>query len=165
MTSLVKALSLHPSTRYEIAAMVRSGAMALSVAEESFATDPIPYRFVRKPITVNGVGLDILQKPGVVPANWQAVAMPLDTFVALANNSYYPISVNGFTYGGLDVNWTAVPVPSRLIGQNHLLAYLFAFLSSDAWSGTTSYQVATTRKGPGDKTYNMTETYVPVVKC
>ncbi|CAL1672631.1 unnamed protein product [Lasius platythorax] len=42
MSSLVKALALRPSTRYEIAAMIRCGAMALSVEEESFATDSIP---------------------------------------------------------------------------------------------------------------------------
>lgn len=69
MTSLVKALSLRPSTRYELAAMLRCGAMAMSVAEESYATDPIPYRFILKPLSMSGSGMDILQKPGVDPAS------------------------------------------------------------------------------------------------
>lgn len=163
MTSLVKALSLRPSTRYEIAAIMRSGAMALSVAEESYACDPITRRFIRKPTRVSGVGVDILRKPGVIPANWRALAMPLDTFVALANNSYYPTTVDGFTYGGLDVNWTAVPVPSRLIGQSHLLPYIYSFLTSDAWTGTTSYGYANQHVGVGGKSYNTQETYMPSV--
>lgn len=163
MTSLVKAMSLRPSTRYEIAAMVRSGSMAMSVAEESYASDPIPYRFLRKPLNVSGSGLDILQKPGTDPDSWQTTAMPLDTCVALANNSYFSSTVPGFTYGGLDVTWTAVPVPSRLLGQTHLLAYVYSFLSSDAWSGTVSYRYSTTRLGPNKKIYRSNETYIPTV--
>ncbi|KAL0101899.1 hypothetical protein PUN28_018451 [Cardiocondyla obscurior] len=53
MTSLVKALSLRPSTRYEMAALVRSSAMGLSLAVESFQSDPISYRFIRKPQSVS----------------------------------------------------------------------------------------------------------------
>ncbi|KMQ93498.1 peroxidase 12 [Lasius niger] len=163
MSSLVKALALRPSTRYEIAAMLRCGCMGLSVGEESFFTDPIPYRFVRKPTAVSGVGMDILQKPGINPNSWRALAMPLDTFVALANNSYYSNTPEDFTYGGLDVTWTAVPVPSRLLGQSHLVAYVMSFLSSDSWSGTVNYKTITHRKGPADKEYQMNETYIPVV--
>ncbi|KMQ91419.1 hypothetical protein RF55_8718 [Lasius niger] len=111
MSSLVKALALRPSTRYKIAAIIRCGAMALSVGEESFATDPIPYRFVRKPKNVSDMGMDIMQKPGTDPTSWKIVAMPLDTFVALANNSYYSSTAGEFTCGDLDVTWTAVPVP------------------------------------------------------
>ncbi|XP_011686539.1 PREDICTED: uncharacterized protein LOC105449216 [Wasmannia auropunctata] len=163
MSLLVKAMLLRPSTRYEIAAVLRCGAMGLSVGQESYACDPIPYRFVRKPKTVSGTGMDIMQKPGVTPNAWKAIAMPLDTFVALENNSYYSTTPDGFTYGELDVNWTAVPVPSRLLRQSHLLAYLFSFLSSDAWSGTVTYGSVTTRDGPNGKVYKMVETYVPVV--
>lgn len=146
MTSLVKAMMLRPSTRYEIAAMLRCGCMAMSLAEESFRSDPIEKRFIRNPHSVSGIGFDILQKPGINLHKWNAVAMPLDIFVALANNSYYSDVVEGFTYGGLDVNWTAVP--SRLIGQSHILAYLFSFLSSDAWSGTVSYISFSVRPNP-----------------
>lgn len=163
MSSLVKALALRPSTRYEIAAMLRCGCMGLSVGEESYFTDPIPHRFVRKPTSVSGSGMDILQKPGVNAASWKSVAMPLDTFVALANNSYYSHTPEDFTYGGLDVTWTAVPVPSRLLGQSHLLAYIMSFLSSDSWSGTVNYKTTTERKGPEAKDYLMNETYIPTV--
>lgn len=158
---LVKSLMLYSSTRYEIAAMLRCGAMAMSVAEESFATDPIPYRFVRKPTSVSTVGMDILQKPGVAADTWKIIAMPLDTFVTVANNSCYATS--GFTYCDLDINWIAIPVPTRLIGQSHLLAYIYSFLSSDAWSGTASYMVVTDRIGPGGKAYTTVETLLPVV--
>lgn len=165
MTSLVKALMLRPSTRYELAGLIRCGAMAMSVAEESYMTDPIVYRFIRKPKNVSGIGLDILQKPGVVPDTWKAVAMPLDTFVALANNSYYSSPVPGFTYGGLDVNWTAVPVPSRLLGQSHLLAYLMSFLSSDSWSGTVSYLSSMRRTSPENprNSYNTIDNLLPTI--
>lgn len=163
MTSLVKALSLRPSTRYEIAALLRSGAMALSLAEESYSSDPIPYRFVRRMKSIRNIGFDIFPKPGPDPAQWQMTAMPLDTFVALANNSYYPSCVPGFTYSSLDVTWTAVPVPSRLLGQSHLLAYLYAFLTSDAWSGTVSYRTSTQRAGPDNNNYIANETYLPVI--
>lgn len=162
MSSLVKAMSLRPSTRYEIAPMLRCGAMALSVATESYTRDPIFYRFLRKPSEIVDLGLSIMQKPGTDANGWRAVAMPLDTFVALANNSYYPSTVNGFEYSGLDVTWTAVPVPSRLLGQSHLLAYLFSFLSSDAWSGTVFQSTTTTRSGV-DHNYRSNETYIPVI--
>lgn len=95
--------------------------------------------------------MDIMQKPGTDPTSWKIVAMPLDTFVALANNSYYSSTAGEFTCGDLDVTWTAVPVPSRLLRQSHLVSYLYSFLSSDAWSGTVSYQAVTTRDGPGAK--------------
>lgn len=162
MTSLVNAMALRPSTRYEIAAMVRCGAMGMSVAEESFSTDPIPHRFVRKPENISGAGLDILQKPGVVAASWNAVAMPLDSFVALANNVYYGTTPTGYTYGGLDVTWTAVPVPSRLLRQSHVVAYLFSFLDSECWSGTVNYRSVSRRQG-SNKPYRMCETYIPTV--
>lgn len=90
-------------------------------------------------------------------------AMPLDTFVALAINSYYPTTVPTFTYGGLDVTWTAIPVPSRLIGQSHPLAYIYTFLSSDTWSGTVTHRAVTTRRGPTGTTYTSNETYIPII--
>lgn len=89
MSSIVKSLMLRPSSRYELAAMIKCRAMALSVAEESYKTDPIVYRFVRGVEKVIPRGSEILQKPNLTPADWKIVAMPLDTFVALANNSYY----------------------------------------------------------------------------
>lgn len=88
MSSLVKAMALRPSTRFEIAAMLRGGCMGMSVAEENYQTDPIPYRFVRKANNVQYQGMIIQQKPQVTPDDWKIIAMPLDTFVALANNSY-----------------------------------------------------------------------------
>ncbi|CAL1678866.1 unnamed protein product [Lasius platythorax] len=51
--------------------MLRCGCMGMSVGKESFATDPIPYRFVRKPKTVSGSGMDIMQKPGTDPSSWK----------------------------------------------------------------------------------------------
>lgn len=163
MSSLVKAMSLRPSTRFEIAAMVRSGCMGMSVAEENYETDPIPYRFVRKAANVEYIGMSIQQKPHIVPEDWKIVAMPLDTFVALANNSYFATTPPDFSYSALDVSWTAVPVPSRLLGQSHLIAYIYSFLSSDAWSGTTSFKMTTKRDGPNNKKYSMSEYYLPVV--
>lgn len=104
-----------------------------------------------------------MKKPGINPEDWKAITMPFDTFVALANNTDYSTPVVGFTYGGMDVNWTAVPVPTRLLGQSHLLAYIYSFLSSDGWSGTCNYTTLTGRKGANDEMYTMNETYIPVV--
>ncbi|KMQ84450.1 hypothetical protein RF55_17725 [Lasius niger] len=80
--------------------MLRCDAMAMSVAEESYTANPTPFSFVQKPENVSGMGMDILQKPGTNADSWKIVAMPLDIFVALANNSYYSTVVPGFTYGG-----------------------------------------------------------------
>lgn len=83
--------------------------------------------------------MEIVKKLGISADDWKAVAMPFDTFVALANNSHYSEPVPRFTYGGMDANWTAIPVPTKLMGQSHSLAYIFSFLTSDAWSGACNY--------------------------
>ncbi|BAU58961.1 capsid protein [Camponotus nipponicus virus] len=162
MSSLVKSVMLRPSTRYELAAMVRVLAMQLSVSEETYAVDPIPLRFIRNADQVRPDSVDIFSKPGVVPQEWKIVAMPLDTFVALANNTYFASAAPGFSYTELDVSWTAVPFPSDIIGQTFAVPYIMSFLSSEAWSGTVNYHVNTTRQGPVHK-YGMAETYMPVV--
>lgn len=133
------------------------------MTKENYETDPIPYRFVRKVKSASFEGISIQQKPNTTPDDWKIVAMPLDTFVALANNSYFATTPANFSYNELDVTWTAVPIPSRLLGQSHLAAYLYSFLSSDAWSGTTSYKVITRRDGPDNKKYQMNEFYMPVI--
>ncbi|KAL0102398.1 hypothetical protein PUN28_017975 [Cardiocondyla obscurior] len=113
MTSLVKALTLRSSTRYEMAALVRSCAMSLSLALESYQSDPIPHRFVRKPKSLAEGRMLIHPKPASPRFDWVAVAAPLDAFVALANNSYSDANPIGFHYSSLDSEWVAVPVLLR----------------------------------------------------
>ncbi|KAL0102399.1 hypothetical protein PUN28_017976 [Cardiocondyla obscurior] len=50
-----------------------------------------------------------------------------------------------------------------MLGQSWLLAYIFAFLSSDAWSGTVNYMTSSNRTFPDKEDYNTFETYLPAV--
>ena len=161
LTSLVKAMELFPSTRHEVAPLVRAVTMQMSLAEESFSLDPISHRFVRKAIHIEKMGMNIVHKPNFVANEWKVIAMGLDTFMAIANNSFADQTPLGYGRDTLDQDWVAVPVTSMMINQSWLLTYIACFLSSDFWSGTVNYIYRTRRLGPAVRNYTMTETYLP----
>ncbi|BAR72204.1 capsid protein [Camponotus yamaokai virus] len=137
-TSLVKSIMLRQSTRYELAAMIRVLCMALSLADESYKLDPTPIRFIRNEHKVTYDGQVIREKPGFDAGEYQVIAMPIDVFIALANNSCFENAPHGFEYKDLDIGWTAVPVSSDIANFDTLIPYLAAFLTSDLWSGTVN---------------------------
>lgn len=67
--------------------MVRIGCMHMSVSEEAYSTDATPIRFIRKPKSITYSGYDIIRKPSFYTTEYKVIAMPIDTFVCLANNS------------------------------------------------------------------------------
>lgn len=111
MTSLVKSLVHYPTTRFQIAAILRSVAIMMSVCGECYQTDPIVGRFVHSALSHEYTGCAIYQKPGAMDG-WKITAMPLDVFVGVANNTFQDGVPPGFGYQGLDNEWTAVPVSS-----------------------------------------------------
>lgn len=143
MTALAKSMSRRPSTCMEVAPLVRLACMMLSLSERSYQLDPIILRFVRNVAPPKNDLMTITKKLNVIKEPLLITAMPLDTFTALANNSFFATPVPGFSHAGLDNEWVAVPVRSQLIGQSHLLAYISAFLSSELWSGTVNYKYET----------------------
>lgn len=145
MTAMAKAMSQRPGTTQEIAAMVRCGCMALSLAEENYRLDPIRLRFIRN-LSVDAnvmLSTSLNPKPGPPPGPLIFTAAPLDTFLALANNSFFGQAPAGFEYTGFDNDWVAVPMRSNLIGQSHAFPYLMSFLTSEFWSGTVNYMYTT----------------------
>lgn len=161
-TSLVKSIMLRQSTRYEIAAMVRVLCMNLSLASEAYELDPTPTRFIRKERTVQYMGQVIYEKPNFNPGEYKIIAMPVDTFVAIANNSFFENAPTGFEYRSLDVDWVAVPVSSDMLGQQSLIPYVAAFLSSDLWSGTVNQHVEVEYEF-GNVKRRMDESWMPCV--
>jgi len=82
------------------------------------------------------------------------------TFVAICNNSHQTDAPESFSYEELDVTWTSVR--TQLLGQSHIIPYIFNFLSSKTWNGTVNYTRKTTRVGPANKVYTF-KMYLPTV--
>lgn len=118
--------------------MVRIGCMHMSVSEEAYSTDATPIRFIRKPKSITYSGYDIIRKPSFYTTEYKVIAMPIDTFVCLANNSINQ-TTQDFDYKGLDIDWTAVPISNSIIGQGHIVPYIAGFMTSDLWAGTVNH--------------------------
>lgn len=156
-TSLVKSIMIRNTTRYELAAMIRVICMHMSVAQEAYSTDGTPTRFIRKPTHMRFDGMAIYEKPGVSSLKLDIIAMPIDTFVCVANNTHFEVFPRDFSYTMLDVEWIAVPVPTDLIGQTTLIPYIASFLSSELWSGTVNaHYTAGYVEGEDEKIYRHT---------
>lgn len=161
-TSLVKSIMLRQSSRYEIAAMMRILCMNLSLAEEAYELDPTPAKFIRNEKSIVYEGQVIREKPNFDAGAYKIIAMPIDTFVAVANNSFFENAPNGFDYKSLDVDWVGVPISSDLLGQQTLIPYIAAFLTSDLWAGTVNQHINVTYES-NNKTYRYDETWMPCV--
>ncbi|KAI4482526.1 hypothetical protein M0802_013630 [Mischocyttarus mexicanus] len=164
MTALAKAMSRRPGTVYEIAPMVRSACALLSICAENYELDPILLRFVRNVnFNTRNNSIFISQKADFPSSPLLITAMPLDTFTALANNSFYHATVDGFDYAGLDSDWVAVLVSSRMIGQSHLLAYITSWMSSELWAGTVNFRVSGTSRLDDSNNISVNNSYIPSV--
>lgn len=138
--SLVKALRTNPGSIMDIAPLMRLALLSSALDWDTAASDLTGLQFVRNAFETETI-IEIQQKPREYFPNSQVIAMPLDTYIAyMSNGIFLPANVNeGFKPSRVDTTWTAIPMRSALVGQNHIREYIMAFLHSDLTNGSVNW--------------------------
>ncbi|UHK03144.1 MAG: hypothetical protein SOSTV1_gp1 [Sanya orius sauteri totivirus 1] len=167
MISIVKSLSRTVDSFLEEAALVRIGALAMSLEITIFKNDPVKARFIRRAtfdrssdtstkIVICSSMTKHIKSSKFIVTTPDVLGQYLMNKTPRALNDHFP-------YNTIDKTWTVIPVRVGFLNSRNLIAYAASFLDSRLWSGSVNWISDVNYKDKSGNTQNFVFNGMPAV--